>query len=193
MWTVECRKEPFILTLIPFICVTHACPICCFWGETEGCGLLCLFLLYLLCQTTMRQSEQGVYSVLTRLIWSMLLSLPLSLATLRSFYLAIIKSYHSPAPLCVIHLRLSRNHCHTAPLFCSPNWLDLAIILVDWLLWSASSEFWRTSVQTITIKHFRYVLTGDRRRRRRWGLRWWWWVFVSLDNEYVQLLLTPHC
>lgn len=35
MWTMECRKEPFILTHIPFICVTHACPISVFWGKSE--------------------------------------------------------------------------------------------------------------------------------------------------------------
>lgn len=34
-----------------------------------------------------------------------LVTTPLSLSALRPFYLLIIKSYHSPAPLCLIHLQ----------------------------------------------------------------------------------------
>lgn len=85
MWTMECKKEPFILTCIPFICVTHACPICVFETRVNlRWGLLCLFsyLFYSLCQTTIEIVEQGVYSVLTTwLIWSLPLSPSFPLCT----------------------------------------------------------------------------------------------------------------
>lgn len=35
MWTMECQKEPFILTCIPFTCVTDACPICLLEGRVN--------------------------------------------------------------------------------------------------------------------------------------------------------------
>lgn len=120
MWTMECRKEPFILTCIPFICVTHTCFICAFEGRMNLCwGLLCLFLylLCLLCQTR-GTGSLFCFDNMTDLVTA---PLPLSLSALRPFYLFIIKSYYSTAPMCLIHLRLSFNHCHTAPLFCSTN------------------------------------------------------------------------
>lgn len=85
MWTMECKKEPFILMCIPFICVIHACPICVFEARVNlrwGLQRLFLYLLYLLRQTTMETEEQGVYSVLTTwLIWTVLLSPSFPLCT----------------------------------------------------------------------------------------------------------------
>lgn len=42
MWTVECRRELFILTLIPFKCVTHACSMCCFFQRRLKAGACCV-------------------------------------------------------------------------------------------------------------------------------------------------------
>ena len=55
-----------------------------------------------------------------------------SISALRPFYLVVIKSYHSPALLCLIHLLLSFNLCHTALVYCWLNWFDLAINQIDW-------------------------------------------------------------
>lgn len=69
------------------------------------------------------------------------------------FYLSIIKSYPATAPLCLIHLRLGFNHCHAAPVFWSPNWLDLSINLPDWLLWSTLIRFQLAVTYLSTNRH----------------------------------------
>lgn len=84
MWTLVYRTEPFILTCIPFICVTHACPICIFEENSEPslhwcCCCESLYLDTCICcivfQTSMKRKEQGHCSVLiTTLIWLLLLS-----------------------------------------------------------------------------------------------------------------------
>lgn len=109
------------------------------WTYARACyvSLCCLF--YLLRQTAEQTGGGGVYfDNKTDLVTA------LSLPALRPFYLLIIKSYHSTAPLCLIHLQLSFNRCHTAPVFCLPNWLDLAINQLNWLkpLWSVTSVLW---------------------------------------------------
>lgn len=118
---LECRKEPFLLTHIPFICVTHACPVC---ASERGVNLSrCLLLLFWYLLNLLRQTsvETGTGSLFCfDNTWTLLVSI-FSLSELRPFYLFIIKSYHAPAPLCLIHLRLSFNHCHAAPVFWSPN------------------------------------------------------------------------
>lgn len=145
MRTMESRKEPFILTCILFICVTHACPICVFEGRVNfHCLLLCLHFPFfnLLLQTEVKRGEQ--WDVLTTRQIGQSFFLPLPFIALRPFYLLIIESYLSLGRLCLIHLCLSFNRCHTACVFCSPNWLHLAINLMEWLklLWSVSSEMW---------------------------------------------------
>lgn len=50
VWTTVYRTEPFILMDIPFICVTHACPICIFEENSEptlGPAVVCLCVLTL--------------------------------------------------------------------------------------------------------------------------------------------------
>lgn len=144
MWTMECRKEPFILTLIPFICVTQACPICFFKGKLKA-GACCVSFC-VCCTVSNYNTAKGTGSLFCFDNNTDLVTTPLSLFAFLHwglFICFIIKSYRSPPPL--IHLRLSHNHCHAVPLFCSPNWCDFGS-----RLWSVPSVLWPTLLQTMT-------------------------------------------
>lgn len=140
----KCRKELVILTCIPFICVTHARPICVFWGESKPkLGPAVSLVVFVLLAASNYNGARNRESIL---LWQhdWFGTAPLSffsISALRPFYLVVIKSYHSPALLCLIHLLLSFNLCHTALVYCWLNWLDLAINRMDWpkKLWSVSS------------------------------------------------------
>lgn len=159
MWTIESRKEPFILMCIPFICVTLASTICIFKERVSlQWSLLCLAFVAFIChQTTMKIKGQRVYSVLiTCLIGSLLLSYFLPLCA-EAFYWFIIKSYHSLALPCRIHLCLSFNHCHTAPLPCSVDLLCFTTNLTDqphslWLVSSSCDERCQTNCPEMRLK-----------------------------------------
>lgn len=78
MWIMEWRKEPYILMHIPFICVIHACPIWMFEGRANlrygrlSLEVSCLlYLLYLLHYNRARGTG-SLFSLTTRLIWSLL-------------------------------------------------------------------------------------------------------------------------
>lgn len=134
MWTMECKKEPFILMCIPFICVTHAYPICVLRQEWTYAGACCAsFCICCTCYVKLQWRQKNRESILFwQHDWSgHCFYLPRCVSALRHFYWFIIKSHHSPALLCLIHLWSSFNHCHTAPVFCSSNWLDLAINQTD--------------------------------------------------------------
>lgn len=131
MRTMENRKEPFILTRILFICVTHACPICVFKGRVNvQCLLLRLHFPFfnILLQT---EVKTGQWAVLTTTQIGHSSSLPLPFIALRPIYFLIIKSYLSLERLGLIHLCLSFNRCHTACVFCvhQIDWIWLSIWL----------------------------------------------------------------
>lgn len=140
LWSAE-KNRLFWRAFLLYVSHMHVLSVF-FWGGRVNLrqGLLCLLLLFVLLATSnCRADGGGVYfDNKTDLVTA------LSLPALRPFYLLIIKSYHSTAPLCLIHLQLSFNRCHTAPVFCLPNWLDLAINQLNWLkpLWSVTSVLW---------------------------------------------------
>lgn len=131
MWTtVKHRKEPFILMHIHFTCVTHARPLCIFEGRVnlQYVGASCISFLFVVLAVSSYDTERRTGSLFYFDNNIDLVTVPLSLCTL-----LIIKSYHSPALLCWIHLQLSFNHSHTALVLHLQNWLDLAINVIYWL------------------------------------------------------------
>lgn len=93
MWTIECRKEPFILMFIPFICVTLACPICFifkgFFSRLRAGACCVSFCVCCTCCVKLQYSKGNRESIL---FWQQdwlghYSSLPLCLSALRSFYL----------------------------------------------------------------------------------------------------------
>lgn len=113
---IESRKKQFVLMLIPFLCVIHLWPISLSEAGLKveaWCVSWCLF--YLPCQTTMRWEEQGVHSVLTRLILLTAFCCFYALVHRGLIDSLIIESYHLPQSLCLIYLRVKCNLCHTAP------------------------------------------------------------------------------
>lgn len=116
--TVKHRKEPFILMHIPFTCVIHACPLCIFEGRVnlQYLGASCISFLFVVLAMSSYKTERRTRSLFCFDDKIDLVTVPLSLCTP-----LIIKSYHSPALLCWIHLQLSFNHSHTALVFCLQN------------------------------------------------------------------------